>query len=109
MQPPRNLRLRTLRLSIRRLRPCTPPLMVRLMTSPVRLTYDQPRPEQAGPRQEPTMTIREAQATVQQPRTGTQVDPIDQMMAWAFLADVEAGTRRARPAELRRRRSQRAR
>src|SRR6266478_4278566 len=56
------------------------------MSSRVPFTQDQPRPEQAGPRQELTMTIREAQATVQQPRTSTQVDPIDQMMARMLLA-----------------------
>lgn len=77
------------------------------MHSRMLLTYDQPRPEQAGPSQEPTMTIREAQTTIEQARTGRRVDPVDQMMAWTFLAVVEAGARQARSAELRRVRSRR--
>lgn len=55
------------------------------------------------------MTIREAQATVRQAKPGTRVDPLDQLMAWMFLNGVEAGTRQARSAELRRLRARRAR
>jgi len=69
------------------------------MNSRVLLTHDQPRPEQAGPTGADNDDPRSAGDGPAAP------NELDQMMAWTFLAGVEAGARQARVAEMRRVRS----